>query len=159
MIITTSRRPHAKSRSLCKELQSVIPLSQYILRGKKGMRELISLSVEKGADRLVIVTSKGNDACSLLFYSEWTLLGELKVSVTLRRELHLPKIQPLCEDVPFLLQSSEKKADKIAHLFGANPYHGEADTFMIYKKDWIDFYRLDVSADFVGPRLTITDGL
>ena len=72
MILTTSRRPHAKSRRLCKELESVIPLSQYILRGKKGMRELISLSVEKGADRLVIVTSQENTG-SLLFYSGWNL--------------------------------------------------------------------------------------
>jgi hypothetical protein len=155
MILTTSRRPHAKSRRLCKELESVIPLSQYILRGKKGMRELISLSVEKGADRLVIATSQENTG-SLLFYSGWNLLGELSVSVLLRRELDLPKIQPVYEDLPFLLQSCEKDADRIAHLFGADLYTGtEATTYMTYETRWIDFYRLDISENFVGPRLNL----
>ncbi|KYK33655.1 MAG: hypothetical protein AYK19_13275 [Theionarchaea archaeon DG-70-1] len=156
MIVTTSRRPSAKSRTLCKELQSVIPLSCYILRGKKGIRELLSLSVEKGADRTLIVTSKGNEVDSFLFYSEWKYLGELSISAALRRELDLPKVTPLHEDVPFLLQSSEREADTVAYLFGADMYdNDDACTFMTYTKGWIDFYRLDISEQFVGPRIKV----
>lgn len=156
MIVTTSRRPSAKSRSFCKELQSVIPLSYYVLRGKKGIRELLSLSVEKGADRTVIVTSKRNEPDSLLFYAEWEYLGELHISVVLRRELPLSKVPPLYEDVPFLLHSSEAEADIIAHLFGAALYDStDAYAFMTYKKGWIDFCRLDVSETPVGPRIQV----
>lgn len=156
MMVTTSRRTCTKSRRLCRELLDVIPLSSYVLRGKKGLRELISLSQEKGADRILIVTSRGNEPISLIFYSEWTILGELSVSVTLRREMDIPRINSLREDVPFLLQSSEEKADIIAELFGAAIYHGDdAYTFMTYKEGVIDFYRLDVSEDPVGPRIEV----
>jgi hypothetical protein len=155
MIITTSRRPSGRSRRLCKELESVIPLSEYVLRGKKGLRELITLSEEKGAERLVIITSKG-DTLSLIFYSGWKILGELSGSVMLRKELHIPKMKPLCEDVPFLVQSEEEDAKKIAHLFGADLYEGDdAYTFMVFARGWIDFYRLDISENYVGPRISI----
>lgn len=156
MIITTSRRPSGRSRRLCKELESVIPLSEYVLRGKKGLRELLTLSEEKGAERLVIVTSKG-DTLSLIFYSGWQILGELSGSVILRKELHIPRMKPLSEDVPFLVQSEEEDAEKIAHLFGADLYEGDdAYTFMVYGRRWIDFYRMDISETCVGPRINIT---
>jgi hypothetical protein len=156
MILTTSRRAGVRCRWLCRELQSVIPLSCYVLRGKKGIRELIPLSVEKGAERMIIVGSKGGNPTALLFYAEWELLGELSIAVTLRRELNIPKIPPLQEDVPFLLQSSEKDAERIAHLFGAELYRGnDAYTYMMYKKGCIDFYRLDITEYPVGPRLQV----
>ncbi|MBU7016084.1 MAG: hypothetical protein HXS44_01140 [Theionarchaea archaeon] len=155
MIITTSRRPCGRSRKLCKELESVIPLSEYVLRGKKGLRELITLSDEKGSERLVIIASKG-DTLSLIFYCGWQVLGELSGSVVLRKELHIPKMRPLSEDVPFLVQSEEEDAEGIAHLFGADQYEGDnAYTFMVYKKGLIDFYRLDISEKTVGPRINI----
>lgn len=156
MILTTSRRPTTKSRQLCRELKSVIPLSQYILRGKKGIRDLISLSVEKGADRIVVVTSRGNEPCSFIFYAEWVFLGELRGVATLRRELGIPKIHALEEDVPFLLKSSEKSAKTIAGLFGAQLCNGDDSyTFMTYENGWIDFYRLDISHQPVGPRIKV----
>mgnify|MGYP001039313228 CR=1 FL=1 len=156
MILTTSRRPSAKSRNLCRELQAVIPLSHCIMRGKKGVRELLSLAVEKGADRIVIVTSEGSEPRSLLFYAEWNFLGELFITAHLRKELMISKITPLYEDVPFLLQSSEKNAEVIAHFFGAQIYDGiDADTFMTYENGWIDFYRLEICETFVGPRIHV----
>jgi rRNA maturation protein Rpf1 len=155
MILTTSRRPCERSRTLLKELQCVIPLSDYILRGKKGIRELVSLSVEKGAERTIIVTSKGNKPYSLLFYSGWNFLGELLISVILRRELNIPKVKSTREDIPFLLKSSEKEADTIADLFGAAHFTEDVYSFMTYEKGWIDFYRLDVSDRFIGPRINV----
>ncbi len=153
MIITTSRRPSTRTRLVCKELQGVIPLSTYVLRGKKGMRDLISLSAERGADRIVIVNS--TEPVSFIFYAEWEFLGELQGSVTLRRELAIPKIPPLADDPPFLLKSSEEKGDVIARLFGAELYCGdEAYTYMIYEKGWIDFCRADFDKA-VGPRIKV----
>jgi hypothetical protein len=154
MILTTSKRPCTKTRTICKELASVIPLSQYIIRGTKGMRELISLSVEKGAERIVIVISE-KENIFMRFFSQWTFLGELSGSVMLRRELGIPKVKPVCEDVPFLLYSSEKDALKIAALFGADRGKDDAYAYMVYKKRWIDFYRLDLSDTPVGPRITV----
>jgi len=154
MIITTSRRPSSRTRSLCKELERVIPLSQYILRGKKGVRELVSLSTEKGAERLLIITSKG-DTNTFVFYSGWNILGSVSATVVLRRELSVPKITPLHEDVPFLLKSEEEDAERMAFLCGADIYKGDAYTYMVYRKKVINFYRLDVSEDPVGPRLHI----
>ena len=119
------------------------------------MRELIALSEEKGADRLVIVTSKG-EMISLIFYCGWKVLGELSGSVTLRKELHIQKMKPLIEDVPFCVKSEEEDAEKIAHLFGAHLYEGDrVYTFMVYRKGLIDFYRLDISENGVGPRICI----
>lgn len=154
MIITTSRRPSTRSRLLCKELQGVIPLSTYVLRGKKGVRDLIPLSVEKGADRILIVNS--NQPVSFLFYAEWEFLGELRGSATLRRELAIPRIPPLTTDEPFLLQSSEQEAHTIAWLFGAKlSSSSEACTYMVYEEGWIDFFRLGVSSKAVGPRIKV----
>lgn len=155
MIITTSLRPSSRTRSLCKELERVIPLSQYILRGKKGVRELISLSTEKGAERLLIITSKG-DINTFVFYSGWNILGSVSASVVLRRELDIPKISPLREDVPFLLKSEEEDAERMAFLCGADIYEdSDVYTYMVYRKKVIDFYRLDFSEDPVGPQLRI----
>lgn len=154
MMVTTSRRPCVKSRKLCKELLGVIP-SRYVLRGKKGIRELVHLSVEKGCDRMMVVTSKGEEPFSLQFYNEWNFLGELVVSVILRRELNIPKVAPLDEDIPFLMQVTGG-AEKIKDLFGAEQYcHGH--TYMVYNKGWIDFYRRDISKQLVGPRIQVKE--
>lgn len=152
MILTTSRRPCKKSKNLCKELEGVIPLSQYIVRGKKGIRELVQLADEKGADRLVLITS-GQDTVSLLFYSQLNYLGKISGPVILRRELHIPKVPPVKEDIVLILESSHPDASIIADLFGAYQNNGYA--YMIYKKGWIDFHRLDISDKPVGPRIKV----
>jgi hypothetical protein len=152
MILTTSRRPCKKSRNMCKELEDVIPLAQYIVRGKKGIRELVHLSEEKGADRLVVVTS-GNKEISLLFYSQFNFLGMISGPVVLRRELNIPPIPPVPEDILLTVQSSHPDASIIADLFGA--HHDNGYAYMVYKDNWIDFYRLDISDTLVGPRINV----
>ncbi len=157
MILTTSRRPCLRSRNLCKELQAVIPLSEYIIRGEKGLRELLAMSLEKGAERVVITTSKGEEPFSLVFYAEWNFLGELPVTVMLRREMGIPKVPPLEEDVPFLLKSSETKGPFMADLLGAELYSGnDAYAFTVFQENVLNFYRLDVSENPVGPRIQVT---
>ncbi len=156
LILTTSRRPAIKSRKLCMELQCVIPLSVYVLRGKKSIRELISLSMEKGADRILIVTSYENEPRSLVVYSEWDYLGKISGTFILRRELNIPKMAPVEGDVPFLLRSSQNDADSIARLFGVQLCSDVCEpTFMTYTNGFIDFYRLDVFDQYVGPRIQV----
>jgi hypothetical protein len=137
---------------MCKELEDVIPLAQYIVRGKKGMRELVQLSEEKGADRLIVVTS-GHEEISLLFYSQFNFLGMISGPVVLRRELDIPRIRPVKEDIQVTLQSSHPDASIIADLFDA--HHNNGYAYMVYKDNWIDFYRLDISDNPVGPRINV----
>ncbi|MBU7032346.1 MAG: hypothetical protein HXS53_07425 [Theionarchaea archaeon] len=155
MIITTSRRPHARSRVFCKELEGVIPLSLYTVRGKRGMRDLFSLSVEKGADRLLVITSHRDPFMSLRFYKEWTFLGELSISVQLRRELGIPPLKKIGGDPPLVLKSSDTDGHIIASFFGALLTREETDVWMEYEDHWIDFYRSDVSHTWVGPRIQV----
>lgn len=161
MIITTSRRPNTRSRHVCRELNDVIPLSRYIVRGKKGMRELIQLSVEKGSDRILVVHSAG-DIVTLLFYEEWNLLGSMKCTAVLRRELGVPRVKPIQGDPPFVMISSAPGAEGIASLFGAeykadSGSHEDLYVYFHYYQDILDFYRLDISDEPVGPRIVIKE--
>jgi rRNA maturation protein Rpf1 len=155
MIITTSRRPTKRNRILCRELEAVIPLSQYIIRGKKGMRDLSSFCVEKGADRIMVVTSQRTSFYALRFYKGWSFLGEIVASVQLRRELDIPPLTKIRGDPPFILRSSEKNAPIIASLFGALHTSEKIDVWMAYEDGWIDFYRLSLSDQPVGPKLQV----
>jgi hypothetical protein len=163
MIITTSRRPSTRSRQVCRELKDVIPLSRYIVRGKKGMRELIQKSVEKGSDRILVVHSAG-DMVTLLFYEEWNLLGSMRCTALLRKELDVlrVKVKPIQEDLPFVMVSSDPGAEGIAHLFGAE-YEADSEShedlygYLHYHQDVLDFYRLDISGEPVGPRIVVTE--
>jgi rRNA maturation protein Rpf1 len=155
MIITTSRQPTKRNRILCRELETVIPLSRYIIRGKKGMRELFSLCIEKGADRLLVVTSQRTSLSALRFFEGWTFLGEVLVCVQLRRELDIPPPTKIQGDLPFILRSSEKNAPIIASFFGALHTRERADMWMAYEDGWIDFYRLPISDQGMGPKLQV----
>jgi hypothetical protein len=119
------------------------------------MRDLFSLSVEKGADRLLIVTSQKEPMMSLRFYEEWAFLGELSISVQLRRELGIPPLMKIRGDPPLLLKSSEEDAEKIASFFGALCSQEQAEVWMGYKDHCIDFYRSAISQKWVGPRLQV----
>lgn len=79
MLVTTSRKPSAKTRALCKLLSRFIA-SRCISRGKMGMQELLEFA--EGESLIVIGEYHGNpgelifhdDAGKLLFslrFSEW----------------------------------------------------------------------------------------
>lgn len=126
------------------------------------MRELIQSSVEKGADRILLVHAAG-DTCTLLFYEEWNLLGSMKCSAVLRRELGMGRIRPIQEDLPFVLLTSDPGAGNIAGLFGAEfrgsdcELHGDPTAYLHYHQDVLDFYRLDISDGPVGPRIIVRE--
>ena len=61
LLITTSRRPSRRTRTLAKELNRVIPGSMKINRGKLNLSKLREYMIRKGLNKLLIIeTRKGN---------------------------------------------------------------------------------------------------
>ena len=68
LLITSSRRPAARTRTFMKELERTIPGSKRIVRGKKSMEDLMHMMIQYGASNLIIVdTRKGNPAILKLY--------------------------------------------------------------------------------------------
>ncbi|MFQ5891780.1 MAG: Brix domain-containing protein [Candidatus Methanofastidiosia archaeon] len=159
MLITTSRKPSKRTRTFCRELECVIPLSLYVQRGKKGIRELVALAYEKGMERIMLVESKGGNPASLEFIkvnsNSWEFLGKIEISVTLRREMGVKKLKKLEEDLSFMIKSAP---EEILNLFKADS-HIDSDTYCFaeLKKEILNFYRLDYSSEHVGPKIKIRD--
>ncbi len=83
ILITTSRRPTRRIRTLAKELERVIPYSRRLQRGKSGFRKLRDHMLTAGQDRLIVIeVYKGNPG-RLVFY--WLKDSRLKRSA----EIHL----------------------------------------------------------------------
>ncbi len=61
VIVTTSRRPSRRSRSLVKDLVSIIPGAYRLTRGRKSRSDLAREALAVGADRVVVIGErKGN---------------------------------------------------------------------------------------------------
>lgn len=121
------------------------------------MRTLFSLCTEKGADRMVVITSRRDSLMTLRFFQGMSYLGEISVNVQLRRELGISPVAPIGGDPPFLLRSSEKNAHILAWFFGAFHTREHAALWMAYEAQCIDFYRLDISEQGIGPRLQVKE--
>jgi len=68
IVITTSRRPSPRTRSLVKDLVRVIPGATRITRGHLTMQELARDAILMGADRVVIVGERRGNPSILRFY-------------------------------------------------------------------------------------------
>jgi len=68
VIITTSRRPSPRTRSLVKDLVSVIPGGIRITRGHYTMEELGVLAKSRGADRLVVIGERRGNPSLMRIY-------------------------------------------------------------------------------------------
>ncbi|MDM7275107.1 MAG: hypothetical protein P3X22_003155 [Thermoprotei archaeon] len=55
VLVTTSRRPGRRSRSLVKDLVSVIPGAFRVTRGRRSLSDLAREALSVGADRVVVV--------------------------------------------------------------------------------------------------------
>ncbi|MEM1927352.1 MAG: hypothetical protein QXS85_01250 [Acidilobaceae archaeon] len=61
IVVTTSRRPSRRSRSLVKDLVSVLPSATRFTRGHASMEDLARLALALSASRVVVVSErKGN---------------------------------------------------------------------------------------------------
>lgn len=93
MLITSSRKPSAKTRILCKYLANFFNC-EYINRGKMGMWEVLDLSQD---EPILIVGEYHGNPGSLAFYdAEGTCLLSIYVSVSKlgNVESKLKKIEP-----------------------------------------------------------------
>lgn len=60
-LVTTARKPCTRTRAFSRELAGVLPLSQYLPRGKSSVEELISEARRRGMQCVAIVSDiKGN---------------------------------------------------------------------------------------------------
>jgi len=152
MLITTSRRLSSKTRNLCKELEEVLPLSFYLPRGKKTLRELIDLAYEKGMERICIVETVEREPRRLSFIKvdlDWEWIGYIDVSVSLRGK----KIPPVEEDIELCISGNGKYIRDIACFF--NACHGDSYAIIHLENDTINFYRKDINNDLIGPEMKI----
>jgi rRNA maturation protein Rpf1 len=130
ILITTSRHPSPRTRSLCNDLLMMIPHSVRVNRGKMNERELLAFSSAKGARTLVIIDSHmGNSGAISLnsIRSEECEPPSLKLNilrVRLRRELTSQLRCPPTKDL-FVLKGEvgsklERLAEMLAKFLGAN---------------------------------------
>lgn len=60
-LVTTARKPCMRTRAFARELAGMLPLSEYVPRGKSSVEELISDARRKGARCLAVISDiKGN---------------------------------------------------------------------------------------------------
>lgn len=60
-LVTTSRKPCMRTRAFARELAGMLPLSEYVPRGKGSLDGLISRARQKGARCLAVISDiKGN---------------------------------------------------------------------------------------------------
>ena len=76
ILITTSRRPTQRVRTLCKDLNRVLPNTIRINRGKLSIRGVTEKALEYKADRVIIIERRKGGPGSILFYK--IMLGELR---------------------------------------------------------------------------------
>ncbi|MCE4599574.1 MAG: hypothetical protein F7C81_05195 [Desulfurococcales archaeon] len=93
IIITTSRRPSPRTRSLVKDLVRVIPSATRITRGHLTMEELARDAILLGANRVAIIGERRGNPSIIRFYEPRTSplsLGNIATilirGVTLARE-------------------------------------------------------------------------
>ncbi len=68
LIITTSRRPSPRTRSLVKDLVDVIPGAVRLTRGHMSMEELAIEAKIRGAHRILVIASRQGNPSLLRFY-------------------------------------------------------------------------------------------
>jgi rRNA maturation protein Rpf1 len=69
IVISTSRKPSQRTRSLCKELQVVLPFAIYVQRGKSNFEELLKSSEQLRARLLLVIGEWDGNPGRLDLYS------------------------------------------------------------------------------------------
>ncbi len=177
ILITTTRRPSQRTRSFVRDLYHVIPGAIRRNRGKASLEDLNELALKLGAERVLIVSTKGGNPSSLYFFKPTPLairpisLIDLK-EITLRREMTkrraLPskdlcishKSKSLLELARVLSLSLKAKKSVLSSLENLKGFGDECDIFLylIPKKEGIlstvSFFRT-IPLIEIGPRVNI----
>ena len=97
LLITTSRQPSRRTRTLAKELNRVIPGSIKLNRGKMSFNKLKEYMIQKGFSKLMIIeTRKGNPSIlQLLTLSEKGFIRNLIFKIN-NLIMQMDKNQKVC---------------------------------------------------------------
>jgi U3 small nucleolar ribonucleoprotein protein IMP4 len=95
ILITTSRRPSPRTRSLVKDLASILPNADRFTRGHYSMRDLAREALLRGANRIVVIAGRmGNPSLMRIYAVEEDSLRNIASliikGVALSRELRRP---------------------------------------------------------------------
>ena len=130
ILITTSRRPSKRTRTLIRDFLHVIPGAVRVNRGKKSLQDLRQDAVKFGLDRVLIVGERKGNPGLLRFYKATVATIEpigaqvILAGVTLRRELfgRKPKRVPHVRELAVAYQQDdlEKFAEVLAEGLGAD---------------------------------------
>ena len=147
VLITTSRKPCARTRTFIKEFARMLPDTVSVNRGKMGVEELAEFARAEGHSIVVVVTDAHGNPSSLRLLgideSGWKPLDEIHLkSVKLRREfgINVPKPITLLVDDP---------AGLLEHL---GIESGESEVTLSAGKDTITFF---YNGNEVGPRMVL----
>ncbi len=150
--ITTSRKPSRRTRRFCRELEVVLPLSQYFNRGKASLRLFADRAKADGLYRVLIVgETKGNPSIVRvldLHGEPFSWMGQFYIS-----------------DVSLLLDRKERprRVDADDLVVNADEWPFLRDVFSVYDgEDGVVLQERGGSVRFiydgeeVGPRFRIT---
>lgn len=100
ILITTSRKPTQRIRSLCHDLERVVPNAIHISRGKLSLSETIEKALEKEADRIIVVERWKGGPGRIRFYQTASdaatsfpllILGGVKTQIDFGKRRRLSK--------------------------------------------------------------------
>ncbi|HPR40972.1 MAG TPA: hypothetical protein PK718_00285 [Candidatus Methanofastidiosa archaeon] len=164
MLLTTSRRTSQRTRIFCRELASVLPFCDYLVRGKKSIRDIIDIGLRNAHERILIIETRDGNPFRLSSMDpsrgmEWSRY--IDITVRTRKDMGLDvKVPPLNEDVPIgvIDEHDSGLLKTIMEVFNASRDVDSLLTIMITKKDEVfalDFIRNDISQRPIGPQIRV----
>ena len=154
MLITTSRKPSRRCRSLCKDLTRVFPKSRYINRGKMNMKEVLSLC--RPSEYLLLITEWHANPANFKFYTpDGTLCLAFRCKgIRLQREFERENTSLKARSLGIRY---DKKMEEFAKaLERVIPFTKNYDALMDIRNDKIVFFHKEIGLKKPwGPMLKI----
>ena len=124
ILVTTSRRPPPRTRSLVKDIVDVIPRSVRLTRGHMSMEELWVKARTLGLERVMVVSSRRGNPSLIRIYSVGALGLENIVSlrllgVSLAREYGAPspsRASRMARDLAVYAEEAEGVISRVAEM-------------------------------------------
>ena len=142
LVITTSRRPSRRTRSLVRDLSHVIPSALRVTRGKKSLDDLREIAIAHGFTRILVVWDMKGNPGGLVFYraslshveplSRWIALS----GVSLRREMFPPKPKRVTGAVDLAVAVEPHASSEVAEILSEGL--GLASVYSIPEDGWPD---------------------
>lgn len=175
ILLTTSRNPTDRMRTLCNDLARILPNALRVNRGKMSSEQLAEKSLEEGADHILLAERGQGGSGSIRFCNIgpsglFSIPPVIHVSgIKLRRDFEiLSKVKPVC-GITILdpVQSDEARrfAEMLVEFFGisllsADEVAGKAENLIVLDQDktgrLIVTFIIEPSHVEVGPRVTVS---